>query len=538
MSICDANTLPGLLAEKAAANPEAPALEYADPIITYGELQDRSLRLAGGLQSRGIGLGDRVALWLSNVPAYVVFCFALARLGAIAVAVNTRYRSLEVEDIVGRSGAKMLVLWPGFKDIDFGGILEGVNPKALSSLETVVVYDEGKDPHGRPEPVLCRPTVTYGELESSQPADLCVASAETPCNIFTTSGTTKAPKFVLHKQGALTQHARDIARAFGFDQPGAITLQALPLCGVFGWGQTLGALAGCGKILVRPLFDPEEAGRDIIRHQVTHVIATDDMFARMLHVRPEPHPFPSLKLCGFAAFSPNLDSFLRDSEQRGLPMVGVYGMSEVMSLFSVQRLGDPLEKRGAAGGYPVSPVARVRVRDPQSGTLLPPGQSGEIEIKGPSLMVRYEGNPEATTEAFTEDGFLRTGDAGFMREDGSFVFETRMGDVLRLAGFLVSPTEIEDYIERHPQVAAAQVVGVTTANGPKSFAFVILKTAEKLNEESLRAYCRGGMANYKVPVRFVSLETFPVTVSANATKVQRKNLRDLAQKMVDQATTG
>lgn len=526
------NTLCGFLAEKVSDFPEAPALEYRNSLMTYKEFEERGHRVAGGLRDMGVGRGDRVALWLPNVPAYAVLCFALARLGAIAVAVNTRYRSMEVEDIVGRSRAKMLVFWPGFKDINFVGILSGLNPQALSSLEAVVFY--GEEPgRGGSDLVLGRSSATYAELESSSPMEEDLATPETPCNIFTTSGTTKAPKFVLHKQGALAQHARDIARGFGFDRLGAVTLQALPLCGVFGWGQILGALAGGGKILVRPLFDAKEAGADIISYGVTHMMASDDMFARMLATRSEERPFPSLKVCGFAAFSPNLDTFLSDSQRRGLPLVGLYGMSEVMSLFSVQKLEDPAHRRFAAGGYPVSDEARVRVRDPESGEILPPGRSGEIEIKGPSLMLRYDGNPEATAEVFTEDGFLRSGDAGYMREDGSFVFETRMGDVLRLAGFLVSPTEIEACIERYPQVSAAQVVGVTTSKGPKAVAFVIPRTGVRLDEENLRAHCREGMANYKVPLRFIAVEAFPVTESANATKVQRKKMRDLAQQIVD-----
>ena len=535
MTSYDPKTLTGLLAERVTACPEAPALEYRDSIMTYMELEIRSRRVAQGLRDRGLGPGDRVALWLPNVPAYVVLCFALARLGAIAVAVNTRYRSMEVEDIVARSGARMLVFWPGFKDIDFVGILGGLNPQALASLETVVLYGEGPDQGKRPDPVLGRPSMAYALLETSPPMKEDFATPETPCNIFTTSGTTKAPKFVLHKQGGLAQHARDTARGFGFDRPGAVTLQALPLCGVFGWGQTLAALAGGGKILVRPLFDAQKAGDDIITNRVTHVMASDDMFARILEARMEERPFPSLKVCGFAAFSPNLDTFLSEAERRGLPLVGLYGMSEVMSLFSVQRLDDPVKRRCAAGGYPVSAETRVRVRDPETGEILPPGRSGEIEIQGPSLMARYDGNPEATAEAFTEDGFLRSGDAGYLREDGSFVFETRMGDVLRLAGFLVSPTEIEAYIERHPQVAAAQVVGVTTSKGPRAFAFVIPRAGAQMDEEKIRAHCRQGMANYKVPIRFVAVEAFPVTLSANATKVQRNKMRDQAQEMVDRS---
>jgi fatty-acyl-CoA synthase len=534
MSPCPSNTLPGLLEEKALVNPSAPALEYINQIITYEELYARSLRLAAGLKDCGIGPGDRVAIWLPNVPAYVELCFALAWLGAVAVAVNTRYRTLEVEDIVGRSGAKMLAFWPGFKDIDFLRILGDIQTAALSSLEKVVVYGEGNPKSGRAESILGRQAVFYDELASFPPLEACLATYETPCNIFTTSGTTKTPKFVLHKQGALAHHARDVARGFGFDQPGTVTLQVLPLCGVFGWGQTLGALAGGGKILVRPLFDPKEAGEDILRYQVTHVMATDDMLARLIAARTEDHPFPGLKMCGFAAFSPNLENFLKEAKRRGVPIAGLYGMSEIMSLFSVQRQHDPIETRGEAGGYPVSAEAQVRVCDPESGTILSAGQSGEIEIKGPSLMMGYDGDPEATAEIFRKDGFLRTGDVGHIREDGSFVFEARVGDVLRLAGFLVSPVEIEASIECHPQVAAAQVVGVTTPKGHKAFAFVIPRVGEILDEESLKAHCRERMANYKVPIRFVALSSFPVAESANATKVQRKNLRDRAQKMVEQ----
>ena len=114
----------------------------------------------------------------------------------------------------------------------------------------------------------------------------------------------------------------------------------------------------------------------IISHGVTHMMASDDMFARMLATRSEERPFPSLKVCGFAAFSPNLGTFLSDSQRRGLPLVSLYGMSEVMSLFSVQKLEDPPHRRYAAGGYPVSDEARVRVRDPESGEILPPGRSG------------------------------------------------------------------------------------------------------------------------------------------------------------------
>jgi fatty-acyl-CoA synthase len=175
------------------------------------------------------------------------------------------------------------------------------------------------------------------------------------------------------------------------------------------------------------------------------------------------------------------------------------------------------------------------VRDPESGRVMPVGETGELEFKGPSLMVGYDGNPEATAAAFTEDGFLRSGDLGYLTEDGGFVFLSRMGDVLRLAGFLVSPREIEAYLEQHPDVEGVQVVGVTTAKGPRAFAFVVARAGATVEEADLAAYCRRGLANYKLPVRFAAIGEFPVTPSANGFKIQRNKLRDMAQEIVASA---
>ena len=134
----------------------------------------------------------------------------------------------------------------------------------------------------------------------------------------------------------------------------------------------------------------------------------------------------------------------------------------------------------------------------------------------------------ATAAAMTEDGFLRTGDAGRMRVDGSFIYEARMGDTLRLAGFLTSPGEIEAHIETHPSVSGCQVVGVATPRGPRAFAFV-RPSMNAYDETALLAWCRDTMANYKVPVRAVPIDAFPVTYSANGTKIQKAELRRMAE---------
>ena len=520
-------TLSALLERVAEEAGDAPALIYGSETWSYGELLDRSRRASSALAALGVGRGDKVALWLPNVPAWLALYFALGRLGAVAVAVNTRFRALEVADILSRSGAKALAMWPGFKDIDFAGLLAEIGEDALSGLERVLVYDEGEAPV--PERVAGKPVTAVRALFEASPLADDRAAPGDPCNIFTTSGTTSKPKFVLHGQQPVTRHARDCVSAFGWDRPGAVSYQATPLCGVFGFSTMMATLAAGAPNVLTPLFTPGAAADAVRRHRVTHFMGTDDMYAGMLALREEPEPFPSLRLCGYALFNPTLEDFAARTLARGVPLIGLYGMSEVGALMAVQKIDAPLEDRLAGGGYPVAPEAVVRVRNVETGELCPPGVSGEVEMRCPSLFLRYEGNPEATAAAMTEDGFLRTGDAGRMRADGSFVYEARMGGTLRLAGFLTAPSEIEAHIETHPSVAGCQVVGAATPRGPRAFAFVRPAGEAVYDETALLAWCRETMANYKVPVRAVPIDAFPVTHSANGTKIQKAELRRMAE---------
>ncbi len=519
-------TLSALLERVAEEAGEAPALLYGGETWSYADLLDRSRRAASALAGLGIGRGDKVALWLPNVPAWLALYLALGRLGAVAVAVNTRFRALEVADILSRSGAKALAMWPGFKDIDFAGLLAEIGEEPLAGLERVLVYDEGEAPV--PERVAGRPATAVRALFEAPPLAEDRATPADPCNIFTTSGTTSKPKFVLHGQGPVTRHARDCVSAFGWDRPGAVSYQATPVCGVFGFSTMMATLAAGAPNVLAPLFTPGEAADAVRRHRVTHFMGTDDMYAGMLSLREELEPFPSLRLCGYALFNPTLEDFETKTLARGVPLIGLYGMSEVGALMAVQKIDAPLEDRLAGGGYPVAPEAAVRVRNVETGELCPPGVSGEVEMRCPSLFLRYDGNPEATAAAMTEDGFLRTGDAGRMRADGSFVYEARMGDTLRLAGFLTAPSEIEAHVETHPSVAGCQVVGVATPRGPRAFAFV-RPADDSYDETELLGWCRETMANYKVPVRAAPIDAFPVTHSANGTKIQKAELRRMAE---------
>jgi len=506
-----------------------PAIFYRGSAIGYAELEAKIVRAAAGLARLGLVRGDRLAVWLPNVPAWLVLFFAAARLGVLVVAINTRFRSHEVADMLGRSGAKALALWPAFKGIDFAGILAEVPADARSALLTVIAYDEG-------EPVAERiagcPTVRYGALEGGRPFDEATAlERTTPSILFTTSGTTRAPKFVLHTHGSIVAHARDVGPGFGFTAPGAVLLQALPLCGVFGFCQAMAALSAGRPMIMLPIFDGAEAARLIAHHEVTHLNGTDEMFFRIMDAA-DLHNFSlaSLRLCGYAAFANAQGSALvAEGDRRGIPYVGLYGMSEVQALFARQPETASTEQRALAGGMPVSPHGAYRVRDPESGKLLPPGEAGELELNGPSRFAGYWGDEEATGKALTADGFMRTGDLAHIGRDGGFVYLARMGDSLRLGGFLVNPAEIEAFIEEQPGIAGCQVVGVARGHGAEAVGFVTLENGVGFDEQSLRARCAGSMAKYKVPVRIFPLDAFPVTVSANGAKIQRAKLREMAE---------
>lgn len=519
-------TVTGLLA---AQRDTGAGLTYRGDTWSYAEIEELSRRAATALAERGIGPGDRVAIWLPNCPAYVVLYFACARLGAIAVAVNTRYRSVEVGDIVSRAGCRVLACWPGFRQIDFAGILAGIDPAALAGIETVILCGEA----GEGAAMLPRAeAVDFEALIQAAPMEADLATPDSPCNTFTTSGTTKSPKLVLHKQSVIVRHAYDVAQRFGYAGPGTRLLQTVPLCGVFGFCQFSGTVAAGAPTVMMPVFDAAEAARLINLHQITHTVGADDMADRLLATSDAPRPFPSLRHFGYAKFNAALADIVARADARGMKLCGVYGSSEVQALFSVQRVEDPVEQRMLGGGVPASPETQIRARDRDTGAILPDGESGELEIRAPSLMVGYFGAEAATRAAFTEDGYFRTSDLGYALADGSFVYLARAGDALRLGGFLVNPAEIEAHLLTHEAVDGCQVVGVETARGTVAVAFVTLMPGASGDEAALREHCKGALAGFKVPAHVFVVDAFPTTESANGTKIQRARLRDMAQERV------
>jgi len=493
--------------------------EMGDQTTSSLELRDQVDRICGGLQEWGIKRGDRIAVWLPNGVPYIVLLWAAARLGVVIVSVNTRFRRTEVEDIVGRSGARLLVVDPSFLGIDFSEILSRVDVAKLG-IEAVVSLGGTVEGHWS--------TVHWDDLLRASPSDANCATPDLPWIVFTTSGTTSAPKLVLHNQRSPADHARDLQTWFG-----PAVLAAVPLCGVFGYTMLLGALGAGSQLVTMPVFEASLAASAIERYGVTTFHGSDEMLLRIVE---SGHDLSSLNPVGYARFNNALEGVVDAASKVGVQAVGLYGMSEVHAVYA-HRVTELVDRSPVPGGKLVSNRAEARVVDPATGNDVPVGTEGELLLKGPSMFAGYladggEDVDRALTDAHFVDGWFRTGDLARLEGGQTFEYLARLGDVLRLGGFLVNPAEIEDCILQDLSVEAVQVVGIDLPGGAKPVAFVV--SQESINEEELRTRCRGALAAYKVPLRILQLDEFPTTPSANGSKIQKVRLRELALEKINE----
>lgn len=521
-----AQTVVALLDRNRRERPGDIAFIDGDDSLTYAQFGNLCDRAVHWLQQQGIGPGDRVAVWLVNRKEWLALFFGLSALGATLVTVNTRYRSHEVTHILNTSGARMLVMEPGFRKIDFMAILRDLDRNGLQRLQSIVFVNHTEQ---LPASLLDKPVVALAL--DPLPAPFTFTRKDTPgalCILFTTSGTTSSPKLVMHTQRTIAAHSQHVASAYRFEEDGTVLLAALPFCGVFGFNAVFGAFAAGKPVVLMDTFDGAQAVALIHRHNVTHVFGSDEMYARMLEHTDRPIPFPSARIFGFAAFHAGFESFGKTAWDKQMPMLGLYGSSEVQALFSLQSPERPLNERLKAGGIPANPRARLRIRDPETGELLGIGQSGIIEIAADTNFTGYLDNQAATDRVVDKEGYFSTGDLGYLREDGSFVYQTRQGDAIRLAGFLVNPAEIEDVLKAQPGVHDAQVVGVEQNAQNRCVAFVIPEPGAAIEEHALRAALGATIAAFKIPLRIWEVDAFPTTQSSNGVKIQRRKLREMA----------
>lgn len=522
-----------LLVQHAQTAPARIAFQDKDRHLSYAALLAEVDRVTALMASRGARRGDRLALWMPNCPEWLVTFLASARLGMTVIAVNTRFKEHEVGQLLQRGQCRWLAFWPGFKGLPFVDTLKRVETPILGQLKGVIAVqaDENIAPDLRSE----WPAIDLISYEQAVAADPITdpGQAHDGALVYTTSGTTSAPKLVLHRQEGLIHHGEIAAAAYGVTAQ-SVVLIAAPMCGAFGFSTMLSGLVSGATLVSLAVFDAQTTARQIEEHAVSHTFANNEFIDLLLkETAGRPHPFPTLQYVGYASFSPSMDDLPERALQAGIPIAGLYGSSELQALVAGQRLDVDWQYRRVAGGTLASPAGRVRAVDPDNGNTLPHGAIGQIEINAPSLMSEYLDNPEATRKAVRPDGFFRTGDLGFTVDERTFIFQGRDGEHLRLAGFLVNPMEIEAFICGLDGVRAVQVVGAERDGKTVPVAFVIAAAGAHVTQEMIIRACQASMAKFKVPERVAFVQHFPTVQSANSNKVQKHELRKMAQTLLD-----
>lgn len=532
--------LPDLLARLVRRDPDAvvavdrPAAGTPLP-VTRAALWQRTRALTDRLAAAGIGPGDCVAVWLPNWSDALAWQFAVAARGAHVIGVNTRYQLTEVAHVLARARPRLVALAHGFHDLDLGGRLRdavaraGVAPPAVAVLtgpgrsapeEAVVAgYDVGGGAWADPGPTT-DPTGSPVEID---PQALVAA--------FTTSGSTGLPKLAAHSGAAVLGHALADAAAIGITDGDAV-LCALPLSGVFGFNAAMATLAAGGVCVFEPVFDPDTVLDDMQAHRVGFVGAGDDLVLRLAQAwRARPRDLSEWRWWGVADFQGRSRELAEwAAAEFGTVTVGLYGSSEVFALTALWPPAEPLPARLSGGGRVVAPSIEVRVADPETGRPLDPGVEGELQFRGPNVVDAYLGDDgSARTAAFTGDGWFRSGDLGTMVDDGVFGYVCRMGDALRLRGFLVDPAEIELRLAAHPAVHTARVVGAPGPDGGTvAVGFVVPDAGTAPDPAELRGWCAAELAAFKVPATVHVIAAMPTTTGTNGTKIRAAVLREWA----------
>src|SRR5215471_8115478 len=507
-----------MLEDVAARFPQREAIVAADRRITYEAFVRESRRMARALLACGVGRDDKVAVWLPNRPSWLYVQQACGMIGAVLVALNTRYKAHELSYILGQSDATTLIFTDHLGPIDFletlaevlPGLREG-EPGQLSldgypKLVRVIV--DAEDPY--PGCLRLSDVLEVGgepEWESALQGARAATGPDDPWTILYTSG----------KVLQVTEADR--------------VLHALPMTGT--WGGLcvpLSTFAHGACLVVMETFEPAVALHLIEREGVTIWNSVDAMVIGVLdHPDIARRKRDTLRTGGFGFTEGGRDGLFDDIlHTLGVPQAyQPYGMTELNALSLLHALDESAESRAQSGAWAPEGL-EVRVVDAETGRDTPVGHEGELWFRGPLVTRGYYDKLEETAKAFTADGWFKTGDLGLRDAEGRTFFKGRLREVLRISHFMVAPAEIEAYIMTYPKVSQAFVIGVPDPKmNEAAVAYVIPKPGESVTEADIVAYCKGKIASYKVPRHVRVVDDVPRTHGPHGDKVQKAKLREM-----------
>jgi acyl-CoA synthetase (AMP-forming)/AMP-acid ligase II len=482
------------LSGRAELHPERTALICEDgpdgaSRVSYAELERLAERSAAALLAAGVRVGDRVAMALGNEPLTLALYFGAARIGAILIPLNTRLTSPELAFQISDAGAG------------------------------VVVASDGSEVPAPEHGVRFAASQFIAQLPSDPEPTPTAPGGEAPQTLMYTSGTTGLPK------GAVLPHRKTLYNTlnaelyFGLRETDIVCVP-VPLFHSFGLKiLSVPSLFAGATVLLPARFDPSGLQASIARNRATLLGAVPVMYQRMVRAGLEREKLASLRLA-FGAGAPLDAESVRALHEIGIPLVQGYGQTET-SILCAMNARDALRKVGSVG-RPVR-YGEVRVGDP-SGAELPRGQSGEVLVRGPIVMLGYWQRPEET-EASRIAGWHRTGDLGVLDEEGYLTLVGRVKELYISGGENVYPAEVERVLEAHPGVAEVAVVGVPDPEWGEAGRAYVVPLGEPFDAEAVRAWLAERLARYKLPREFVVVRELPRTASG---KVQKHSLAGLA----------
>ena len=490
---------------------------------TYRELRADVDGCALGLHALGVRTGDRVGIWAPNCAEWVLVQFATAKLGAILVNINPAYRTHELAYVLKQAGISVLVSSPEFRTSDYRAMVEEVAGDCPDLRETVFLGDPAWDA-----------LMTTGR--AADPAPLHEIGGgltpDDPINIQYTSGTTGFPKGATLSHRNLLNNGYFVGEGCGYTEEDRICIP-VPYYHCFGMGMgNLGAVThGATMVIPAPGFDPALTLRAVQDERCTSLYGVPTMFIAELGLPDFADYDLSTLRTGIMAGSPcPVEVMKRVVSEMGMSEVTIcYGMTETSPVSTQTGADDDLDRRTATVGR-VHPHLEVKIVDPVTGATVQRGEPGEFCTRGYSVMRGYWNEPDKTAEAIDAEGWMHTGDLATMDEHGYLNIVGRIKDMVIRGGENVYPREIEEFLYTHPDVVDAQVIGVPDERyGEELMAWVRLRPgAEPMTAESLRAYCSGRLAHYKIP-RYVKLvDEFPMTVTGKIRKM------DMRQTSIDE----